>query len=77
MSDWGEYLFLSIITIPCHLLTKSGVGVEGSEDGSPVRPISNKAPVTKNKWEGEDEDNDEPVVRAPIGQVFDPERCFR
>ncbi|KAH9972199.1 eukaryotic translation initiation factor 3 subunit J, partial [Lactifluus volemus] len=28
---------------------------------SPVRSISNKAPVTKNKWDGEDEDDDEPV----------------
>ncbi|KAI0255027.1 translation initiation factor eIF3 subunit [Lactifluus subvellereus] len=34
---------------------------EGSEDGSPVRPIPIKAPATKSKWEGEDEDDDGPV----------------
>jgi len=35
---------------------------EGSgDDDSPARPIPNKALVTKNKWEGEDEDDDGPV----------------
>jgi translation initiation factor 3 subunit J len=33
---------------------------EGSEDDSRARPIQNKALATK-KWDGEDEDNDEPV----------------
>jgi len=34
---------------------------EGSEGESPVRPIPGKTPVTKNKWEGEDDDDDGPV----------------
>jgi len=35
---------------------------EGSEDDSRARPIQNKALATRNnKWEGEDEDDDEPV----------------
>jgi translation initiation factor 3 subunit J len=31
-----------------------------------VRPIPKSAPAIKSKWEGEDEDDDGPVVRAPI-----------
>jgi len=34
---------------------------EGSGDDTPARPIPNKALATKNKWEGEDEDDDGPV----------------
>jgi len=34
---------------------------EGSEDDSPARPVQTRALATKNKWEGEDDDDDEPV----------------
>jgi len=34
---------------------------EGSEDDSHARPVQNKALATRNKWEGEDKDDDEPV----------------
>jgi hypothetical protein len=41
------------------------IRAEGSEDDSPARPIHNKALATKNKWEGEDDDDDGPVVSLP------------
>ena len=40
----------------------NAIRAEGSGDEAPARPIPNKALVTRNKWEGEDEDDDGPVV---------------
>jgi Translation initiation factor eIF3 subunit len=46
------------------LYPSSPIRAEGSEDDSPARPVPSKAQVIKNKWEGEDEDDDGPVVSS-------------
>ena len=38
----------------------------GSADGSSARSIPNKALATRSKWEGEDEDDDGPVVSLSL-----------
>lgn len=58
MSDWGKNAVL-LLTPAVSLLT---IRAEGSDDDSRPRPIRNNAIPKKGKWEGEDEDNDEPVV---------------
>lgn len=50
------------------------IRAEGSEDESHPRPIQNKALATRNKWEGEDEDNDDPVVSVRLRRIFS-HRC--
>ena len=63
MSDWGKSTILHL-DHPCRSFALT-IGAEGSGDDSPARPIPNKALATKNKWEGEDEDDDGPVVSPP------------
>lgn len=57
MSDWGKTTLFFLVAVSLLMIR-----AEGSGDDSPARPIRNKPLTTKNKWEGEDEDDDGPVV---------------